>query len=470
MVGLSFVNTVSCSHHIWLRFHQINSTPRRAPSSAAVRCKSLSPVTIISSGVDWDDRRRSYIQKETILDMAAGDPDPNARVKLPSATSAEYQAKRISKRKTLKSTALHRRTWSVPLILTTVFLLIYAVNPSEQNPAHPFIFLSYKLDKAPDSFDTVPQYSQGPRDIAFVCFYTIFLTFTREVCMQEILRPLAKRCGITSRGKRTRFAENMYTALYIAILGPWGMYLMHRTPVWYFDTHGMYEDFPHRTHEGAFKCYYLFQAAFWMQQVVVMVLGLEARRKDFNQLIGHHIITVALVALSYRFHFTYMGIAVYVTHDISDFFLSVSKSLNYIESKLQGWSFALCIAMWIYLRHYINLRILYSTLPGGEFSTVGPYVLDWDTEQYKCPLANAIAFGLLAALQALNIFWLYCLMRNAYKFVVLGEAKDDRSEAEDEGEVEQNALVMVAGDVDTPAQALPKAPVQGLVHRKSRKA
>jgi acyl-CoA-dependent ceramide synthase len=30
--------------------------------------------------------------------------------------------------------------------------------------------------------------------------------------------------------------------------------------------------------------------------------------------------------LSYRFHFTYMGLAVYITHDISDFFLAVSLS------------------------------------------------------------------------------------------------------------------------------------------------
>jgi acyl-CoA-dependent ceramide synthase len=32
---------------------------------------------------------------------------------------------------------------------------------------------------------------------------------------------------------------------------------------------------------------------------------------------------LALIGLSYRFHFTYMGIAVYITHDISDFFLAV---------------------------------------------------------------------------------------------------------------------------------------------------
>lgn len=393
----------------------------------------------------------------------------NPGVRLTSTTSAKRYAKSLSRRrKSSLATALRHRTWAVPLILTTVFLVVYAANPCESNPAHSFIFLSYKQEDAADSFRHAPQYGKGLRDIAFVCFYTIFLTFTREICMQEMLNPLARNCGIKSRAKQARFAENVYTALYITIIGPWGMYLMHRTPVWYFDTHGMYEGFPHRTHEGSFKCYYLLQAAYWMQQVVVMVLGLEARRKDFNQLISHHIITVALVGLSYRFHFAHMGIAVYITHDISEFFLSVSKSLNYIESKAQGWSFALCIVMWTYLRNYINLRILYSALPGGEFSTVGPYVLDWEMEQYKCPLSNAITFGLLGALQALNIFWLCCLLRNAYNFVFLGVAKDDRSEAEDEGEAGNDASATVASDVDVQALVVCQGPMQGLVHRKSR--
>ena len=54
-----------------------------------------------------------------------------------------------------------------------------------------------------------------------------------------------------------------------------------------------------------------------------MLLGIENPRKDFKELVGHHIVSLALIALSYWFHFTYMGIAVYLTHDISDFFLAV---------------------------------------------------------------------------------------------------------------------------------------------------
>lgn len=83
----------------------------------------------------------------------------------------------------------------------------------------------------------------------------------------------------------------------------------------------------------------------------------------------------------------------------------------------------------MYLRHYVNLKILASILT--EFRTIGPYGLDWEAEQYKCEISNVIAFALLAALQALNLFWLYCLLRNGYRFVVLGVAKDDREEDED---------------------------------------
>jgi acyl-CoA-dependent ceramide synthase len=77
-----------------------------------------------------------------------------------------------------------------------------------------------------------------------------------------------------------------------------------------------------------FKAYYLLQASYWAQQAIVLVLMLEKPRKDFKELVAHHVITLSLIWLSYRFHFTYMGIAVYITHDVSDFFLAVSQSCS----------------------------------------------------------------------------------------------------------------------------------------------
>lgn len=348
--------------------------------------------------------------------------------------------KRFSKRRKARS-ALRRakhfaikHTWVLPLAILIAFLSLYAVNPTESNPIHHFIFLSYKIPAS--SPGEAPQYGKGLWDIAFVTFYTVVLSFTREFIMQELLRPMARWAGLRSRGKQARYMEQMYTAIYFGILGPAGMYVMSRTPIWYFNTRAFYENFPHKTHDALFKFYYLFQAAYWAQQAIVLVLGMEKPRKDFKELVGHHIVSLALIGLSYRFHFTYIGLAVYITHDISDFFLATSKTLNYVDHVLTGPYYFTFMCIWIYLRHYLNLRIIYSLFT--EFQTVGPYVMDWDAGQFKCPLAFYITLTLLSSLQALNLFWLFFILRIAYRFVVHNVAKDDRSEAE-ESELEDNA-------------------------------
>ena len=88
--------------------------------------------------------------------------------------------------------------------------------------------------------------------------------------------------------------------------------------------------------------------------------------------------------------------------------------------------------MWIYLRHYINLTILWATLT--EFRTVGPFELNWETQQYKCLLSQVITFGLLASLQAVNLFWLFLILRIAKNYVVTAVASDERSDNEEEDE------------------------------------
>lgn len=271
--------------------------------------------------------------------------------------------------------------------------------------------------------------------------------------------------------------EQAYTAIYFVVFGPLGLLVMSRTPVWYFNTEAMFEGFPHITNDGLFKAYYLLQASYWAQQAIVLCLLLEKPRKDFKELVGHHIVTLALIWLSYRFHFTYIGLAVYITHDISDFFLAVSllisashiqtpnstsktqtsKTLNYLSSPIVVPYFALFIAIWIYLRHYINLVILYATLT--TFRTVGPFELSWETEQYKCWFSQVITFSLLATLQGINLFWLYFIIKIALRMVFSNVAEDVRSDDEDEEEVEagEEKQKVEKGGVDKISGALESA-------------
>jgi acyl-CoA-dependent ceramide synthase len=358
-----------------------------------------------------------------------------------SLDAASDGRKRLSKRRRARGLiarakqTMIKHTWVLPAVLLSICLIGYAVNPTESNPIHHFIFLSYKLPQ--DDLTAPAQYGKGRWDLAFVTFYTIVLSFTREFIMQELLAPLARYYGLT-RGKKARFMEQVYTAIYFGVLGPVGLWVMSHTPVWYFNTYGMYEGFPHLTNLAPVKFYYLFQAAYWSQQAIVLLLGMEKPRKDFKELVGHHIVTLGLIALSYRFHFTYIGLAVYTTHDISDFFLATSKTLNYIDSPLVGPYFGVFMMAWIYLRHYLNLKIIWSLFT--EFETVGPFELNWETQQYKCRIAQVITASLLCSLQALNLFWLFCIARIAWRFVSQNDLQDDRSEDEDDGEIEEDEV------------------------------
>ncbi|KAK5145544.1 hypothetical protein LTR04_001275, partial [Oleoguttula sp. CCFEE 6159] len=365
----------------------------------------------------------------------------------PTGRSASEKARPHSKRRKAKTLLRRwrslslRHTWINPLLVCLAVFSAYAVNPRPSNPFHSAIFLSYPLPPQPGADPQAPtQYGKGVWDFAFVAFYTVLLSFTREFLMQRLIRPLAIRAGVKSRAKLSRFMEQSYTALYFGIFGPYGLYVMSRTPVWYFNTTAMFEQYPHKTHDALFKAYYLLQASYWAQQGLVLLLMLEKPRKDFKELVAHHVITLSLIWLSYRFHFTYMGLAVYITHDISDFFLATSKTLNYLSSPIVGPYFALFILVWTYLRHYINLHILYATLT--EFHTVGPYTprgepIDWLAEQYKCWISQPVTFALLACLQAVNLFWLALIAKIAWRFVVTKAVDDERSEYEEEEEEDE---------------------------------
>ena len=52
------------------------------------------------------------------------------------------------------------------------------------------------------------------------------------------------------------------------------------------------------------KRYYLMQASYWCQQLIVLVLRLEKPRKDHKELVAHHLVTLWLVGLAPSFIYT----------------------------------------------------------------------------------------------------------------------------------------------------------------------
>ena len=227
-----------------------------------------------------------------------------------------------------------RHTWLNPLIIVLAVLGGYFVSPGKHNPLRHAIYLSYpnppeyQRTRLPKHVGEVTQYGKGSFDFVFVAFYTVVMTFFREFIMQRILRPTAISLGFTQRNRQSRFMEQSFTAIYHGAVSVFGLFVMSRTSIWWFNIDGMLEEYPHRANESYFKAFYLLQASYWTMLGLVLLLQLEKPRKDYKELVLHHVVTLSLIWSSYRYHFTYMGIAVFITHDVSDFFLAVSRPVN----------------------------------------------------------------------------------------------------------------------------------------------
>jgi acyl-CoA-dependent ceramide synthase len=84
--------------------------------------------------------------------------------------------------------------------------------------------------------------------------------------------------------------------------------------------------------------------------------------------------------------------------------------------------------------------------------------LNWETQQYKCWISQYITFGLLASLQAVNLFWLFLILRILANYIFTSETKDERSDDEEEDEEESQVETESKATLATGAQQENKAP------------
>ena len=114
----------------------------------------------------------------------------------------------------------HKHTWIIPGVISAVVLALWlAFGPyNVVNPFRPFVMLSYRLVKS----DGEICYGKGRKDFLFCAFYTAFFTFLRELTMEMILEPLAKKTGL-KKSKQGRFMEQCYSCVHFTISGLFGL-------------------------------------------------------------------------------------------------------------------------------------------------------------------------------------------------------------------------------------------------------
>ncbi|KAG6869277.1 hypothetical protein C0993_000030 [Termitomyces sp. T159_Od127] len=320
--------------------------------------------------------------------------------------------------------------------------------PGWANPFAPFFLISGRVpSSAPDD----PRYQKSYLDLVFIAYNVVFFSFVRQIIVLKICNPIARYFGLRKSGKIERFGEQGYALAYFGFFGAWGYVTLFLFLSWPFLTPssascpssrhtGTRPNYPHWDMNPELKRYYLMQMAYWLQQLLVLVLGLEKPRKDYAELVAHHIVTLWLVGWSYLMNLTLIGNAVYMSMDIPDAFLAFSKILNYIQwNRAKVFAFVVFLVVWSYFRHWLNFRILWSVW--DEIPLMPESSKTWDAARgvYFPWWMTYQVFTPLLLLQFLNLFWYMLMLRILKRALFTDNASDIRSDDEDEGEDDNDA-------------------------------
>ncbi|KAJ7498822.1 longevity assurance proteins LAG1/LAC1 [Mycena latifolia] len=319
----------------------------------------------------------------------------------------------------------------IPIVLYTNWELLTPYLAPLLEPLAP------ALGPVPTSDPDDPRYAKGWCDLMFLAYNIVFFSCFRQLITVNLFRPIAKYFGLKKEAKLDRFGEQGYAVVYFLLSGAWGFRIMGELPTWWYRTEYFWIDYPHWDMKPELKRYYLMQTAYWLQQLIVLVLGLEKPRKDYYELVAHHLVTLWLVGWSYMMNLTLIGNAIYMSMDLPDMCLAFSKLLNYIQwERAKVVSFAFFVCVWTYFRHYLNLVILWSVW--NEFDLVPEHARQWTPAEgsYLVGWMKYQVFIPIALLQALNLFWYYLILRIIVRAIITSKTEDDRSD--DEGDDEED--------------------------------
>ncbi|KAI8447293.1 TLC domain-containing protein [Phakopsora pachyrhizi] len=308
------------------------------------------------------------------------------------------------------------------------------------NPISVFIKISYELPQtAEEEANADQRYGKGLKDLPFLAFYVIVFSFLRQAVIEYFVKPYATWLGLRGT-KLQRFVDQGYAIFYWGSSTIIGLVVMSGQPTWWYKTHEFWRGYPHYRMKSSLKTYYLLQLSYWLQQMLVLSLRLEKPRSDFTELVMHHIVTLWLIGWSYITNLTMIGTAIFVSMDISDVFLGISKCINYTKyQRTSEFSFAIFLCVWTYFRHWQNLRILYSVY--YEYDEYLPkFARRWaiEDEVYLTDWMKWQIFGPIMLLQFLNLFWYFLIWRIVFRMLRNGGVADVREEGETDEEDDQD--------------------------------
>jgi len=273
-------------------------------------------------------------------------------------------------------------------------------------------------------------YIVHPYDNNFVMFFIFAFTLMRWFASNFIFTPFSDFFKI--KGSKVRKVQEAgWQFLYYASFVSFGLYAIHDEP-YFFDARYFWIGYPHIQITYKLKIYYLLQNAFWFHMVFVWCV--EAKRKDYLQMITHHFVTIFMVVFSYTYNWTHIGSAILLNLDCADLLLYFTKLINYIKYQtLSNIMFIVFTLVWIVTRHYLFIIIVLSVWNDGYKL---PFKWDHSIGYYWTSTVYYVFMVGFLILQTLFILWFITIVKLIIRVLRtpddVKDTRSDDSESEDD--------------------------------------
>lgn len=210
---------------------------------------------------------------------------------------------------------------------------------------------------------------------------------------------------------RIKIRISLWKSLYNGTAAIYGIsYLYSQNWLLNSDLYGhRYDELP-----ATFKIHYLVSFSFYLNELAWLCI--EPRRKDFFEMVIHHISTITLLWLSYVHNLTRFGVLILVLHDVADPLLESAKTcVKLSRHKLANVLF------------YVFALVFFSTR-----NVIYPIFLVYPASKHLLHLPWSIwsmaILIMLNVLVLLHIIWLYFIYKMAVRLIVLKDDTDVRSD------------------------------------------
>lgn len=265
------------------------------------------------------------------------------------------------------------------------------------------------------------------RDIMILLIFAVVIFIAQWGVRCLIIEPLVRRTLTVNRARVEKFAQSTMEMIMYGSFTIMGALVVPRQE-WAWPSYQWWDGWKEGTHaimRADLQCYYLLYCARYFQGGFSVLL--EHKRKDFIEMLIHHVITCLLISVSYSFGWNRVGAIIMFIFDPADVPLHMAKQCKY-AADATGKATWQQLADWFFVAFGVVFAltrlVLYPYVCWSAHFETGQYLPKGGPEWF--------AVVLLYMLLALQIYWFSLVLRVAYKLLIQGAVEDVRSDDEDE--------------------------------------